>query len=103
MADAAGRDAVAAVWRIESARITGALARYTGDFALAEDVAQEALAEALGRGPRDGALRTPGPGRCINAIGRRAARDDHCAAPAGELDEGAPAAGSPHAPDGDCL
>lgn len=39
--------AVEAIWRIESARIVGALARYTGDFALAEDAAQEALAEAL--------------------------------------------------------
>ena len=42
-----GRDAVEAVWRIESARIVATLARYTGDFALAEDLAQEALAEAL--------------------------------------------------------
>jgi len=41
------RQAVEAVWRIESARIVGALARYTGDFAMAEDLAQEALAEAL--------------------------------------------------------
>ena len=40
------REAVAAVWRTESARIVGALARCTGDFALAEDVAQEALALA---------------------------------------------------------
>jgi predicted RNA polymerase sigma factor len=32
---------------MESARIVGALARYTGDFPLAEDIAQEALAEAL--------------------------------------------------------
>jgi hypothetical protein len=42
------RRAVEAVWRIESARIVGALARYAGDFGLAEDVAQQALAE----GPR---------------------------------------------------
>ena len=41
------RAAVEAVWRSESARIVGALARYTGDFPLAEDLAQEALAEAL--------------------------------------------------------
>ena len=41
------RRAVEGVWRMESARIVGALARYTRDFALAEDVAQEALAEAL--------------------------------------------------------
>ena len=39
MTDTSGRDTVAAVWRIESARIVGALARYTGDFALAEDLA----------------------------------------------------------------
>lgn len=32
---------------MESARVVGALARYTDDFSLAEDLAQEALAEAL--------------------------------------------------------
>jgi predicted RNA polymerase sigma factor len=53
------RDAVGAMWRIESARIVGALARYTGDFALAEDVAQEALAEALVTWPRDGVPDNP--------------------------------------------
>ena len=48
------------VWRIESARIVGALARYTGDFGLAEDVAQQALTEAL-----EGWPRRPGwPSRC---------------------------------------
>ena len=41
-----GCQAVEAVWRIESARIVGTLARFTGEFALAEDLAQEALAEA---------------------------------------------------------
>ncbi len=41
------RRAVEAVWRMESARIVGALARYTRDFALAEDVAQEALQRVL--------------------------------------------------------
>ncbi len=50
----AARRAVEAVWRIESARIVGALARYTGDFALAEDVAQEAVAEALVTWSREG-------------------------------------------------
>ena len=47
-----GRDAVEAVWRIESARIVSTLARYTGDFALAEELAQEALAAALVAWPR---------------------------------------------------
>ena len=59
MAEHTDRAAVAAIWRIESARIVGALARYTGDFALAEDLAQEALAEALVTWPRDGAPDNP--------------------------------------------
>ena len=68
------------MWRIESARIVGALARYTGDFALAEDVAQEALAEALVTWPRDG---VPGdPGR-VAAHGRPTARDRRVPAPGG--------------------
>ena len=54
-----GRQAVAAVWRIESSRIVSTLARFTGDFALAEDLAQESLAEALVAWPRDGVPRNP--------------------------------------------
>jgi RNA polymerase sigma factor (sigma-70 family) len=89
------RDAVAAVWHIESARIVGALARTTGDFALAEDVAQEALAEALVTWPRDGIPREPaawlltvGRRRAIDAFRRRAALDDRYAALAQRLGEG---------------
>lgn len=85
MSDA--RAAVAAVWRIESARIVGALARYTGDLALAEDVAQEALAEALVTWPRNGAPSNPvgwlmavGRRRAIDAFRRRSVRDDRYAA-----------------------
>ncbi|MGV9435716.1 sigma factor, partial [Nocardia sp. NPDC003648] len=87
-----GREAVAAVWRIESARIVGALARYTGDFAMAEDLAQEALAEALVTWPRDGVPRQPagwlltvGRRRAIDAYRRRAALDDRYATLAGHL------------------
>jgi RNA polymerase sigma factor (sigma-70 family) len=69
----AARRAVAAVWHIESARIVGALARYTGDFALAEDVAQEALAEALVAWPRDG--RPPNPAAWLMTVARRRAID----------------------------
>lgn len=101
----AGRHAVEAVWRIESARIVGALARYTGDFALAEDVASEALAEALVAWPRDGVPRDPvawlltvGRRRAIDAFRRRSARDERYAALARELDEGGAFAGSPAAP-----
>ncbi|HSK61349.1 MAG TPA: sigma-70 family RNA polymerase sigma factor, partial [Actinomycetospora sp.] len=95
MAEPAGREAVAAVWRIESARIVGALARYTGDFALAEDLAQEALAEALVSWPRDGVPRQPagwllttGRRRAVDAFRRRSALDERYAALARDLGEG---------------
>jgi RNA polymerase sigma factor (sigma-70 family) len=52
--------AVEAVWRGESARIVAALARYTGDFAWAEDLAQEALVEALSAWPGSGIPSNPG-------------------------------------------
>lgn len=91
----AGRRAVEAVWRIESARIVGSLARYTGDFALAEDLAQEALAQALVTWPREGVPQNPagwlltvGKRRAIDAYRRRAALDQRYAALAHELDEG---------------
>ena len=104
MADAARREAVAAVWRIESARIVGALARYAGDFALAEDLAQEALAEALVTWPRDGVpgnpagwLLTVGRRRAIDAFRRRAALDERYAALARDLGEGGTTSGRPPA------
>src|SRR5690606_14616977 len=69
--------------------------RYTGDFALAEDLAQEALAEALVTWPRDGVPRHPagwlltvGRRRAIDAFRRRAALDDRYATLAGALGEG---------------
>lgn len=101
MDDHTGRDAVAAVWRIESARIVGALARYTGDFALAEDLAQEALAEALVTWPREGVPRHPagwlltvGRRRAIDGFRRRAALDERYAALARDLGEGGALAGA---------
>ncbi len=107
MVDPASRATVAAVWRIESARIVGALARYTGDFALAEDLAQEALAEALVTWSRDGVPRNPagwlltvGRRRAIDGFRRRAALDDRHAALARDLGEGGIAAGRPPAPPG---
>jgi RNA polymerase sigma factor (sigma-70 family) len=96
-----GREAVAGVWRIESARIVGALARYTGDFALAEDLAQEALAEALVTWPRDGIPRNPagwlltvGRRRAIDTFRRRAALDERYAALARDLGEGGVTSGN---------
>ncbi|MEV4410318.1 sigma-70 family RNA polymerase sigma factor [Catellatospora sp. NPDC049609] len=94
------RRAVEAVWRIESARIVGALARYTGDFALAEDVAQEAVAEALVAWSRDGSPRDPvgwllasARRRAIDAFRRRSARDERYAALARRLGEGGTSSG----------
>ncbi|WP_069387394.1 RNA polymerase sigma factor, partial [Cellulosimicrobium cellulans] len=107
-ADEPGRRAVEAVWRIESARIVGALARYTGDVALAEDLAQEALAEALVAWPRDGVpaspagwLLTVGRRRAIDAFRRRAALDERYAALARGLEEGGTGAGAPSGTGGD--
>ena len=46
--------AVEAVWRIESGRLVAALTRITGDFAAAEDLAQDALERALRQWPVEG-------------------------------------------------
>lgn len=51
---------VDAVWRIESARIVGRLAKMTGDVGLAEDLAQEALVDALTQWPESGVPRNAG-------------------------------------------
>lgn len=95
-----GRQAVEAVWRIESARIVGALARLVGDLATAEDLAQEALAEALVSWPRDGVPQQPagwllsvGRRRAIDAFRRRSALDERYAALARDLGEGGTSAG----------
>ncbi|MFJ4224356.1 RNA polymerase sigma factor [Microbacterium sp. NPDC089695] len=53
----AAERAVAAVWRIESAKIVATLTRMVGDFGLAEDLAQEALVDALQQWPVDGVPR----------------------------------------------
>jgi RNA polymerase sigma factor (sigma-70 family) len=99
-----------AAWRIESARIVGALARYAGDFALAEDLAQEALAEALVTWPRDGVPRNPagwllavGRRRAIDAFRRRAALDERYAALARDPGEGGVAGSGPAGDDAGVL
>ncbi|MFL6143266.1 MAG: sigma-70 family RNA polymerase sigma factor, partial [Labedaea sp.] len=76
---------VEAVWRIESARIVAALTRFTGDFGLAEDAAQEAVAEALVSWPLAspanpaGWLMATARRRAIDAIRRRTALQDRYA------------------------
>ncbi|MFF2053554.1 RNA polymerase sigma factor [Leifsonia sp. NPDC058194] len=91
---------------MESARIVGALARYTGDFALAEDVAQEALAEALVGWETGGVPHQPvnwllsvGRRRAIDAFRRRSGRDERYALLARELDEETPGADALFDPD----
>lgn len=98
---------------MESARIVGALARYTGDFPLAEDLAQEALAEALVSWSVNGVpaepagwLLTTGRRRAIDTFRRRAARDEKYALLASDLaaeEPGADALFDPDAIDDDVL
>ncbi|WP_053619159.1 RNA polymerase sigma factor [Nocardiopsis sp. NRRL B-16309] len=52
--------AVEAVWRIESARLIGALSRMVGDVGLAEEFAQDALVSALEKWPKEGVPAKPG-------------------------------------------
>lgn len=98
--------AVDAVWRSSSARVVGALARYTGDLALAEDVAQEAVAEALTSWETTGVPRDPagwltavGRRRAIDTFRRRSGRDQRYASLARELEQTVPGADSLFDPD----
>lgn len=56
----ATHEAIAAVWRIESARIVAAVARMTRDIGVAEELAQDALVAALEHWPKDGIPDKPG-------------------------------------------
>lgn len=56
----ATHQAIAAVWRIESAKIVGAVARLVRDIGLAEELAQDALVSALEHWPLDGVPDNPG-------------------------------------------
>jgi RNA polymerase sigma factor (sigma-70 family) len=71
--DEHARRAVEAVWRDESARIVSALTRHTGDFAWAEDLAQEALVEALAAWPGSGI--PDNPGAWLMSVAKRRAID----------------------------
>ncbi|MCL2534242.1 MAG: RNA polymerase sigma factor, partial [Nocardiaceae bacterium] len=89
------RRSVAAVWRIESARIVATLTRTVGDFGLAEDLAQEALADALAQWPEKGVPANPGAWlttvakrRAIDGWRRQERYDERLAAIAHELESG---------------
>jgi len=70
---ATARRAVAAVWRIESAKIVATVTRLVGDFGLAEDLAQEALVDALRQWPIDGVPRNGAA--WLTSVARRKAID----------------------------
>jgi RNA polymerase sigma factor (sigma-70 family) len=93
---------VDAVWRIESARIVATLAKMTGDVGAAEDLAQDALVEALRQWPRDGVPENPGAWltavakrRAIDQWRRKERLDDRYRAMASTLDESADDAWEP--------
>ena len=65
--------AIDAVWRIESARVIAAVARYTSDVALAEDCAHDALVAALEQWPAMGI--PDNPGAWLTAAAKRRAID----------------------------
>ncbi len=74
--------AIDAVWRIESARVIGALVRIVRDVGLAEDLAQEALVTAIERWPETGIPDNPGAwlvatakNRAIDQLRRRRMQD----------------------------
>ncbi|WP_114905588.1 RNA polymerase sigma factor [Ornithinimicrobium murale] len=64
---------VEAVWRIEGAQVVATLARVTGDLGLAEDLAQEAVADALTQWPESGVPRNAGA--WLTAVAKRRAID----------------------------
>ncbi len=64
---------VAAVWRIEAAKVTAVVARLVGDVGLAEDLAQDAFVQALEQWPRDGL--PDNPAAWLTSTARRRAID----------------------------
>ncbi|RCV57588.1 RNA polymerase sigma factor [Marinitenerispora sediminis] len=67
------RRTVEAVWRIEGARVVATVARMVGDVGLAEDLAQDALADALAQWPESGVPRNAGA--WLTAVAKRRAVD----------------------------
>jgi len=65
--------AVEATWRIEGAKIVATLSRYVGDFGFAEELAQDAFAEAMNQWPRTGV--PANPAAWLTAVAKRRAVD----------------------------
>ncbi len=62
-----------AVWRMEAAKIIASLTRMVGDVGLAEDLAQEALVEAMSKWPESGVPRNAGA--WLTTVAKRRAVD----------------------------
>ncbi len=65
--------AIEAAFRIEFPRVVAVLASFVGDLDLAEELAQDALVDALRQWPRDGTPRNAGA--WLTAVGKRKAID----------------------------
>ncbi len=82
------RAAVEAVWRLESARIVAGLAGLVRDVGLAEELAQDALVDALEKWPQSGIPANPGAWLMITAKHRaidRLRRNDRLAGKIAEI------------------
>lgn len=60
MAETGIHRTIDAIWRLESAKLIGALARMVRDVGVAEELAQDALVAALEQWPTEGVPRNPG-------------------------------------------
>ncbi|TVY02648.1 RNA polymerase sigma factor [Mycolicibacterium porcinum] len=67
------RTTLDAVWRMEAAKILATLTRTVGDVALAEDLASDALLDALTQWPQTGVPRNPGA--WLTTVAKRKAID----------------------------
>ena len=65
--------AIETVFRMEFPRVVAALAAFVGDIGLAEELAQDALVDALRQWPREGTPRNPGA--WLTTVGKRRAVD----------------------------
>jgi RNA polymerase sigma factor (sigma-70 family) len=88
------RQTVDAVWRMEAAKVVATLTRAVGDVGLAEDLAHEALIDALTQWPDGGIPRHPGAWlttvakrKAIDQWRRQDRLDERYAALARELDQ----------------
>jgi len=94
--------AIATVWRLESARITASVARVVRDIGVAEELAQDALVAALEHWPRDGVpdnpaawLMTTAKRRALDQLRHRQMADEKHDGIAADLE----ALGATHVPD----